>query len=269
MLRRLETMVLMTGYELPLRAIREQMSAAVDLIVHTARLKDGSRKIVTITEVLGMDGDEIVTQDIFTWEQTGVQDGRVTGEMRPTGLRPVFVRKLRANGIELPPQMFGLDAYDDEDDAVASRVGGNGGYPSPVSAGGMVYVTGVGPVDPESGRIVGETIQAQTRQVLENLRSLLTTAGSSLDDIVWVTWGLRSMSEYDGFIQEWSSWFDDGAPGRHGTLVPVPQRQGEFRISISAIARGTGGVPVMADAERYPSAEAFSSPTPARTPGPR
>ena len=73
MLRRLETMVLMTGYELPLRAIRDQIASAVDLIVHTARLKDGSRKIVNITEVYGIDDDEILLQDIFAFEQTGVR----------------------------------------------------------------------------------------------------------------------------------------------------------------------------------------------------
>src|SRR6187401_2905136 len=74
MLRRLETMVLMTGYQLPLRAIREQMSSAVDIIVHTARLKDGTRKIVNITEVYGVEDDEILTQDIFVFEQTGMKD---------------------------------------------------------------------------------------------------------------------------------------------------------------------------------------------------
>ncbi len=79
MLRRLETMVLMAGYELPLRAIREQIASAVDLIVHTARLKDGSRKVVNITEVYGIEDDEILTQDIFAFEQTGVRDGKVEG----------------------------------------------------------------------------------------------------------------------------------------------------------------------------------------------
>ena len=82
MLRRLETMVLMTGYELPLRAIREQIASAVDLIVHTARLKDGSRKIVNITEVYGIEDDEILTQDIFAFEQTGFEDGKVQGELQ-------------------------------------------------------------------------------------------------------------------------------------------------------------------------------------------
>src|SRR5213595_1798161 len=77
MLRRLETMVLMTGYQMPLRAIREQIASAVDLIVHTARLKDGTRKVVNITEIYGIDDDEILTQDIFAFEQTAFRDGRV------------------------------------------------------------------------------------------------------------------------------------------------------------------------------------------------
>jgi 2-iminobutanoate/2-iminopropanoate deaminase len=166
--------------------------------------------------------------------------------------------------------MFGLDAFDEDGDAgpTAVRGGGNDGYPQPVSAGGMVYLSGVGPVDPESGRIVGETIQAQTRQLMENLKTLLERAGASLGSIVWATWGLRSMSEYDGFLEEWNRWMPEDAPGRHGTLVPVPQRQGEFRISVSVIAQSGVGIHGFPDAERYPSAEAFS-PTPARTPGPR
>ena len=82
MLRRLETMVLMTGYEMPLRAIREQIASAVDLIVHTARLKDGQRKVVNITEVYGIEDDEILTQDIFTFEQTGMEDGKVIEDLK-------------------------------------------------------------------------------------------------------------------------------------------------------------------------------------------
>src|ERR687890_2190233 len=91
MLRRLETMVLMTGYQMPLRAIREQIASAVDLIVHTARLKDGSRKIVNITEVYGIEDDEILTQDIFVFEQTGIRDGKIEGELKSTGIRPTFM----------------------------------------------------------------------------------------------------------------------------------------------------------------------------------
>ena len=85
MLRRLETMVLMTGYQLPLQAIREQMASAVDVIVHTARLKDGSRKIVNITEIYGVEDDEILTQDIFRFVQTGYHDGKIEGSSSRRG----------------------------------------------------------------------------------------------------------------------------------------------------------------------------------------
>ena len=107
MLARLETMVLMAGMDLPLRAIREQIASAVDLIVHQNRLKDGSRKIVNITEVQGMEGDVIVMQDIFVFEQTGVVEGKIEGKLRPTGIRPKFAEKFEAAGIHLPPNVFG------------------------------------------------------------------------------------------------------------------------------------------------------------------
>ena len=107
MLRRLETMVLMTGYQLPLRAIREQIASAVDLIVHTARLQDGTRKVVNITEVYGIEDDEILTQDIFSFEQTGVRDGKIEGELRPTGVRPTFMDQFRKAGVKLPPGCSG------------------------------------------------------------------------------------------------------------------------------------------------------------------
>jgi pilus assembly protein CpaF len=107
MLARLETMVLMAGMDLPLRAIREQTASAVDLIVHQNRLKDGTRKIVSITEVQGMEGDVIVMQDVFTFEQTGVNEGKIEGRLKPTGIRPKFVEKFEAAGIHLPPDTFG------------------------------------------------------------------------------------------------------------------------------------------------------------------
>jgi len=107
MLARLETMVLMAGMDLPLRAIREQIASAVDLIVHQNRLKDGSRKIVNITEVQGMEGDVIVMQDIFVFEQTGIVEGKIQGKLRPTGIRPKFVEKFETAGIHLPPNVFG------------------------------------------------------------------------------------------------------------------------------------------------------------------
>src|SRR6187397_2422590 len=107
MLSRLETMVLMAGMDLPLKAIREQIASAVDLIVHQNRLKDGSRKIVNITEVQGMEGDVIVMQDIFVFEQTDVIEGKIHGKLRPTGIRPKFVEKFEVAGIHLPPNVFG------------------------------------------------------------------------------------------------------------------------------------------------------------------
>jgi pilus assembly protein CpaF len=108
MLSRLETMVLMAGVDLPVRAIREQISSAVDLIVHQSRLKDGTRKIVNITEVQGMEGDTIVMQDVFVFEQTGVIDGKIQGRLKPTGIRPKFVELFEAQGIHLPNNIFGF-----------------------------------------------------------------------------------------------------------------------------------------------------------------
>lgn len=107
MLSRLETMVLMAGMELPIRAIREQISSAIDLIVQQSRLRDGSRRITHITEVLGMEGDVIVLQDIFRFEQTGVdKQGKVLGYFRATGIRPHFMEKLLAAGQTLPENLF-------------------------------------------------------------------------------------------------------------------------------------------------------------------
>lgn len=108
-LSRLETMVLMAGMELPVRAIREQVSSAVDLIVQQERMKDGSRKVVTVTEVQGMEGDVIVMQDIFLFEQTGIEGGKIVGRMKPTGIRPKFIEKFESSNIYLPPNIFGYN----------------------------------------------------------------------------------------------------------------------------------------------------------------
>jgi len=107
-LARLETMVMMAGMELPIRAIREQVSSAVDLIVHQDRMRDGTRKIVNITEVSGMEGDIITMTDIFVFEQTGYDGGKIVGRFRPTGLRPKFMEKIEAAGIHMPPSIFGI-----------------------------------------------------------------------------------------------------------------------------------------------------------------
>jgi pilus assembly protein CpaF len=107
-LSRLETMCLMAGMDLPIRAIREQVASAVDVIVHEERMRDGSRKVVNITEVQGMEGDVIVMQDIFTFEQTGFEGGKVIGRLKPTGIRPKFMDKIEAMNIRLPPSIFGI-----------------------------------------------------------------------------------------------------------------------------------------------------------------
>ena len=104
---RLETMVLMSGMELPSRAIREQIQSAVDVIIHESRLADGSRKVTAITEVTGMEGSQIVMQDIFTFVQTGVgPDGKILGVMKPTGAIPTWLDQAKARGISVDMSMF-------------------------------------------------------------------------------------------------------------------------------------------------------------------
>ncbi len=108
MLARLETMVLMSGMDLPHRAIREQIASAIDLVIHQDRMRDGTRKITSISEVQGMEGDVITMSEIYRFEQTGFENGKVIGRLRPTGLRPKFMYKLQEAGIMLPPSIFGL-----------------------------------------------------------------------------------------------------------------------------------------------------------------
>ncbi|MFO7322490.1 MAG: CpaF family protein [Chloroflexota bacterium] len=107
-LARLEVMCLMAGMDLPVRAIREQVASAIDLIIHQERMRDGSRKIVKITEVQGMEGDMITLSDIFEFEQTGIEGGKIIGRIRPTGIRPKFIDRIEAAGIYLPPSVFGV-----------------------------------------------------------------------------------------------------------------------------------------------------------------
>jgi pilus assembly protein CpaF len=252
MLRRLETMVLMTGYQLPLRAIREQIASAVDLIVHTARLKDGSRKVVNITEVYGIEDDEILTQDVFAFEQTGIEDGKIVGELRPTGIRPTFMPQFAKNGVQLPPGEYGIPPEDASKPsrihALKSRWGAAETTPEDVermvalgrgkavTAGGMVYVSSIGPVDIEHGQIVQGGIREQTRQCMTNLEAKLKAAGSSLEKVVWANWSLRDATEFDAFNEEWIKSFPAEAPIGQGTLMPPLQRRAGFRISIGVIA---------------------------------
>src|SRR5689334_14970149 len=109
MLSRLEVMTLMAGMDLPLLAVREQIASAVNLIVQQARFPDGRRRIVAIAEVQGMEGDIIVMQEIFVFEQTGVEGGKIVGRMKPTGIRPKFVERFETANIYLPPNIFGYN----------------------------------------------------------------------------------------------------------------------------------------------------------------
>jgi len=107
-LARIETMALMSGVDLPIRAIREQIASAIDLVVHQERMRDGSRRVVSITEVIGMEGDVITMTDIFVFEQRGTENDKIIGKLTPTGLRPRSISQIEAAGINLPPSIFGV-----------------------------------------------------------------------------------------------------------------------------------------------------------------
>jgi pilus assembly protein CpaF len=112
-LSRLETMVLMAGIDLPVRAIREQVASALDLIVHQTRLKDGSRRITHVTEVIGLEGDVITLQDVFLFDYgMGIDEhGRYRGVLKSTGLRPRFLDRLDDAGVHVDPAMFQFDKF--------------------------------------------------------------------------------------------------------------------------------------------------------------
>jgi pilus assembly protein CpaF len=252
MLRRLETMILMTGYDMPLRAIREQIASAVDLIVHTARLKDGTRKIVNITEVFGIEDDEILTQDIFTFEQSDFRDGKIIGELKPTGIRPTFMPQFAKNGVRLPRGEFGIPPESATKPGsmrpLKARWGGESagavdlaalpsGFGKAVVAGGMVYISAIGPVNPETGQVMSAAVKDQTRQCLANLKAKLEEVGSSLDKVVWANWSLREPSEFETFNEEWVRWFPADAPIGQSTLMTPLQRRAGFKVTIGVIAQ--------------------------------
>ncbi|MDD2923207.1 MAG: CpaF family protein [Anaerolineales bacterium] len=105
-LRRIETMVLMASMDLPLKAIREQVASSIELVVHAERMRDGTRKVVNVTEVQGMEGDTIILQDLFYFNQTDFKNGRVVGKLKATGLRPHFMEKFKKGGITIADQVF-------------------------------------------------------------------------------------------------------------------------------------------------------------------
>jgi pilus assembly protein CpaF len=255
MLRRLETMILMAGYEMPLRTIREQIASAVDLIVHTARLKDGSRKVTAITEVYGIEDDEILTQDIFVFQQTDFVDGKIQGDLRPTGIRPTFMGKFKASGIELPPGEFGIPPADPNNPTHARHgkgrmIAAESTGPAQVvqkekpklglgrvkAAGGMVYVSSIGPVDLETGELAGTTTRLQATRCMENLKARLESVGSSLDKVVMANWSLKDPADFDTFSEVWARWFPGEAPVGQLIILPPQMRQAGFRVAIGVIA---------------------------------
>ena len=108
-LRRIETMVLMASMDLPLEAIREQVASSIELVVHMERMRDGTRRVVNVTEVQGMEGNIIILQDLFYFNQTDIKNGRVVGKLKANGLRPHFMEKFKKSGINLPNHIWDTD----------------------------------------------------------------------------------------------------------------------------------------------------------------
>jgi pilus assembly protein CpaF len=105
-LNRLETMIQMAGFELPSRAMRQQVSQALDVIVQTARLADGTRRVTSVTEVAGMEGDMIMLQELFAFQRESVEDGRIVGRLASTGIRPLFAERMKASSHDIDASVF-------------------------------------------------------------------------------------------------------------------------------------------------------------------
>jgi molecular chaperone GrpE (heat shock protein) len=169
-LSRLENMVLLAGTGLPIRALREQIAATVDVIVQIARLSDGRRRVVSITEVTGVEGDVVTTNEIFTFRRSGVVGGRVLGRFEATGVRPRFTERLQVAGVPLPARLFDESATDGEEGAQAGGDGaGNGGVPVPVTS-----PQDVGAADERHARVVKQfeaTIRALESSLDQEKRS--------------------------------------------------------------------------------------------------
>ena len=158
--------------------------------------------------------------------------------------------QFKVNGVEMPPGEFGIPQVAPITQRTVkpmkSRWGGDGantagdlprGTGRVVTAGGMVYITTVGPVDLETGALVSPALNLQVTQCLRNLKALLEQHGSSLEKVVWANWCLRDQADFDTFSDEWNKWFPGDAPIGQGTLVPALQRRAGFRASIGVIAQ--------------------------------
>jgi 2-iminobutanoate/2-iminopropanoate deaminase len=167
----------------------------------------------------------------------------------PTGIRPNFMDTFQVKGVQLPPGEYGIPAADPTRPRRSKARWGFGdrrpaeaagpadvGRGKVVSAGGMLYVSSVGPVDLESGMVPSAETRVQARRCLENLKALLEGSGSSLERVVWTNWSLRETSDFDTFTEEWQRWFPDDTLMGQETVMPVSHRRAGFRVSIGAIA---------------------------------
>ena len=209
------------------------------------------RKIVNITEVYGIEDDEILTQDIFTFVQTGYRDGKIEGSLQPTGIRPTFMSQFQRAGVELPPGEFGIPPEDpDEPDPAAeepvrgaARRRRSSPRPCPIGdgrtvvAGGMVYISSIGPVDRETGQVVIGVDQGADPPVHGQPQRAPRGAGSSLEKVVWANWSLQDPTDFDEFNEEWNRWFPGDAPIGQLTLMPPLQRRAGFGVSLGVIAK--------------------------------
>ena len=190
-------------------------------------------------------------QDIFVFQQTGVENGRIQGRLVPTGVRPTFMDQFKRVGVDLPPDEFGIPpddptkpkrtrglkgrwggSEDDGPDETAIRVGRG----RTVKAGGMVYISAVGPVDLEKGRLAGEGIKEQSRRAVANLKARLEDAGSSMEKIAWANWALRDTADFDAFSEIWTEAFEGDVPVGQVTTMPAAQRRAGFRVALGVIA---------------------------------
>ena len=250
MLRRLETMVLMTGYRMPLRAIREQIAVrrrrhrphrppqgrpAQDRQHHRG-LRDRGRRdphpghlLVRPDRLQRRQDRGIAPADRRPAHLHAASSSEPAWSCRPasTGSRP-RTRTSRTGPLK---SRFGARTSSKVDlGAVPSGDGRT------VVAGGMVYISSIGPVDPETGVVVGGTIKEQTRRAMANLQERLEGAGSSLENVVWANWSLKDPSEFDEFNDEWNRWFPGDAPLGQCTIMPPLQRRAGFGVSLGVIA---------------------------------
>jgi enamine deaminase RidA (YjgF/YER057c/UK114 family) len=179
-----------------------------------------------------------------------VKDGKIEGKLVPTGIRPTFMEQFKKSGVELPKGEFGIPPADPKKptrprkgrwlsgdaEVIADEQVLALGKGRSVKAGGMVYVTSVGPIDPDTGLMVGTGVKDQTRQCLKNLKQKLEDAGSSLEKVVWANWALKEPTDFDIFNEEWLHWFPVEQPVGQGTLMPPAQRRAGFRVSLGVIA---------------------------------